>query len=194
MVSFQQRSKQEMPDQPKAATWDQVRKAITKTKDDAQAMALLLGWLTAARLRCIRRIQKDRIIDTPESLSITFVEGKTVKLIGPYTVHAQPIPPEFRERWQAYLATRQHVIFPRRLTGNDLKEAIRKADPQLEQRSLRRGALQTMAANGVSEETLMRYSGHTQVGTLRRYLNWNAINSKVQKEMVGSGKVLVRSL
>ena len=192
MVTFQHRSKEELPNQPKAATWEQVRAAIKKTTNDAQAIALLLGWLTAARLGCIRTLSKEHVKWDSKGTSITFHIGKGARARGPYTVHAQPIPQEFRERWKKYFESRETMLFPRHLTGSSLKNALRTVDATLEQRSIRRGALQTMAQNGASEETLMRYSGHTQVATLRRYLNWNAINSKVQKEMVEVGKSLVR--
>ena len=74
-------------------------------------------------------------------------------------------------------------MFPQSMQGSDLCKALRTINPKYEQRSIRRGALQTMASHGTDEETLMRFSGHTQVGTLRRYLNWNTINSKVQADM-----------
>lgn len=192
MRTFQHRCKEELPNQPQAATWKQVSDAIKQTKNDAQAMALLLGWLTAARLGCIRALSKDHVKLSKDALSITFHQGKGARARGPYTVHTQPIPKEFCARWKKYFDSRDSKLFPHHLTGSSLKDALRKVDKSLEQRSIRRGALQTMAQNGASEETLMRFSGHTQVATLRRYLNWNAINSKVQEEMVSTGKALVK--
>lgn len=194
MVAFQHWSKQELPNQPKAASWSQVAEVVRSTKCDAQAMAILLGWLTAARLGCIRSLSKEHVVWDTKSTRVTFHLGKGARARGPYTVHAQPIPAEFRKRWKTFFDSRESKMFPRHLTGDSLKVALRAVDKSLEQRSLRRGALQTMASNGVSEETLMRYSGHTQVATLRRYLNWNTINSKVQEEMVQSGKALVARL
>ena len=191
MRTFQYRSKETLPNQPKAATWEQVRKAIKETKNDAEAMALLIMWLTAARGGCIRQLSTANIQSSKTALSITFHQGKGARARGPYTVHTQPIPSEFKARWDKYLESRKTKLFPLHLTGSSLKNALRKVDAALEQRSIRRGALQTMALNGTSEETLMRFSGHTQVATLRRYLNWNAVNSKVQGEMVSSGKALV---
>ena len=192
LVTFGQRSKQELPSQPKAATWDQVSSAVSACKNDAQAMALLLGWLTAARLGCVRQLTKADIKWSAQHTLIRFSKGKSARIRGPYTVHAQPIPPEFRDRWTNFFGQRDTVLFPRHVTGKSLKEALRHIDPELEQRSIRRGALQAMALCDVDEETLMRYSGHTQVSTLRRYLNWNATNSKVQKDMTEAGKPLVR--
>lgn len=191
MVTFQRRCKEELPNQPKAACWAQVREAIRVCDNEPRAMALLLGWLTAARLGCIRQLSKQHVRWDDKTTSVTFHLGKGARARGPYTVHALPIPPEFKSRWEAYVKSRETKLFPRHLTGSSLKNALRTVDVSLEQRSIRRGALQAMAARGVSEETLMHYSGHTQVGTLRRYLNWNAINSKVQKEMLDAGRHLL---
>lgn len=194
LVTFGHRSKQELPNQPKAATWEQVRQAIAACKNDAQAMALLIGWLTASRLGCVRQLSKGDVKWSAKHTLVRFAQGKGARIRGPYTVHAQPIPTEFQERWKNYVEDRQTALFPRHVSGKSLKEALRHIDPSLEQRSIRRGALQAMAACGVDEETLMRYSGHTQLSTLRRYLNWNAINAKVQKEMTEAGKALVKKL
>ena len=172
-------AKEEKPTQPRPATSQEVYAAVEKTKDDAVAVALLLGWLTASRLGCILQLKKEDIATTKDSLSITFRRGKGVRASGPYTVHTAPLPPQFRSRWEKYLASRSTALFPRRLTGASLKMALREVSPELEQRSIRRGALQLMASNNTDEETLMRFSGHRRVETLRRYPNWNTVDSRL---------------
>ena len=42
----------------------------------------------------------------------------------------------------------------------DVLAALRRVAPELENRSLRRGALQTLVKSGVSEDTLLLFSGH----------------------------------
>ena len=42
-------------------------------------------------------------------------------------------------------------------------------------RSKRRGALQALAEAGATHDELMAFSGHKQVVTLLRYLNWGGI-------------------
>ena len=190
MRTREMEAKEEKPDQPHPATADQVFEAIHKTKDDAVAAALLLGWLTASRLGCILQLAKEDIAVSANTLAVTFRRGKGVRASGPYTVHTAPIPAKFRKRWESYIATRKTAMFPRRLTGASLKLALREVSPKLEQRSIRRGALQLMAANNTDEATLMRFSGHRRVETLRRYLNWNTVNSRVQQEMSSTAKVL----
>jgi hypothetical protein len=54
-----------------------------------------------------------------------------------------------------------------------ITRALRTAGPKFGQRALRRGALQTIAADPqVSLETLRTFSGHTNDEMLLRYLNW----------------------
>jgi hypothetical protein len=75
--------------------------------------------------------------------------------------------------------------------GKVVATALKQADPELEQRSIRRGALQHMASDGeTSEETLMMFSGHRRVETLRRYLDWG----KKHALREGRGKAAAASL
>jgi hypothetical protein len=56
--------------------------------------------------------------------------------------------------------------------GRTVAAALKKVDPALEQRSVRRGALQQMADEKVPDETLLLFSGHKRLETLKRYLEW----------------------
>ena len=81
----------QLPAQPKA--WDQVSSAVSACKNDAQAMALLLGWLTAARLGCVRQLAKadtgvprqvDGLLGQRDTvLSPRHATGKSQRLLGP---------------------------------------------------------------------------------------------------------------
>ena len=62
-----------------------------------------------------------------------------------------------------------------------LLAALRSVNPLLEQKSMRRGSLQALAAQGVDARTLMHYSGHTQERTLNRYLNWGKESGEMRQ-------------
>lgn len=195
MRTLQRACKEEKPNQPTPATMGQlfsmVNSYYASPRKDV-ATALLLGWLTAARLGCILQLRSEDIaFNSDSSITITFRRGKSVRTRGPYTVHATHLPAQYLKELKEYVSFRDTKIFPNALTGDKMRIAIKEKFPNLEQRSLRRGALQLMASQGVSEESLMRYSGHTRVQTLHRYLNWNAVNSKVQGEMQRAGKGLI---
>lgn len=191
-----QRAREEKPQQPKPATIAQMEKTVSlfesKNRPDI-ATAILLGWITASRLGCVLQLHKEDIVfNTNNSVSITFRRGKGVKARGPYTVHAPQVPESLLNLLITYHNSRNTKMFSQAVKGSTLCMALRQVSPDLEQRSIRRGALQCMAKAGVTEETLMRFSGHTQVSTLRRYLNWNAVNTKVAQEMQSAGEALMQ--
>jgi hypothetical protein len=53
--------------------------------------------------------------------------------------------------------------------------AVRRAEPSLNMRAVRRGALQCLAINGTDIETLLQFSGHSSERTLKRYLDWGRL-------------------
>jgi hypothetical protein len=193
LTHYSKKTKEEAPKQAKPTTADQMMEVIRlfRGKNNAVAVALMLGWLTAARLGCVLQLQVEDVRISQQRFSVTFKRGKGVRLRGPYTVYSALLPQEWMEIWEEYRPTRTVKMFSESVTGAKLKEALRAVDSELEQRSIRRGALQTMAENGTSEEDLMRFSGHTQVATLRRYLNWNQINRKVESSMAATGEALL---
>jgi hypothetical protein len=77
-------------------------------------------------------------------------------------------------QWLEQRATSVWVFPTPDALGPQVRQALRAVDPALEQRSLRRGALLTMAAAGVSEAVLLEFSGHTTGRMLRRYLGFGA--------------------
>ena len=180
-------AKQHPPTQPTAATWKEVETAISKEEDTAVRMALLLTWLTCGRggdvlllkpgnVELTDRETKDGAV---KMMSVGFWKGKTVKTRGSYTVFTQPPPPKLLEEWNAYHKSvgDQNYLF-KGVKGAQIKDALRRANPKLEQRSLRRGAIQALAATGLKDEELLHYSGHTNVTMLRRYLNFGKVSGE----------------
>jgi len=58
-----------------------------------------------------------------------------------------------------------------------IKDTLRAAtgNIKLENRSLRRGALQSLAKAGAPLATMLNFSGHSNVTSLKRYLNFGRI-------------------
>jgi integrase len=193
LLHFSKKAKEESPKQAKPATADQVNEVIVRfaKKNLGVAVAIMLGWMTAGRLGCILQLEVADVRINEKRFSVTFRRGKGVRLRGPYTVYSAPLPDQWMKVWKEYIKGRDVKLFPKNLTGTKLKESLREVDSNLEQRSIRRGALQTMSSQGASVQTLMRFSGHTVERTLERYLNWNQVNSKVESDMAATGNVLV---
>ena len=140
---------------------------------------MLLTWLTCGRGGDVLLLKPKDAEEHATGLRVSFWRGKTVKTRGPYTVFTQMPPEEFLEDWKAHVqqATRNQFLF-QGVKGEQIKIALRRVNPRLEQRSLRRGALQTLAATNISDEKLLHYSGHTNVTMLRRYLDFGKVSGE----------------
>ena len=77
-------------------------------------------------------------------------------------------------------------------TDTEMLTCFRLADPTMEARSVRRGALQLLAAAEVPLPTLMLFSGHTNQRTLLRYLNWGVCATEQRSAMAVAGAALTR--
>ena len=146
---------------------------------------LLLWWATAARSGDALLLQEwgiksMRMTHGRPVHSIKFVEGKGVKLRGPYTVHTLVPHPELL---QCLLLESTGYLFPpqaRKAIQDAVMSALHCTDPRLEARSIRRGALQALAMADADEETLMTFSGHKCRNTLHRYLDWGMMRGLAQ--------------
>ena len=159
--------------QPKAITWQQVKEALAKESSLPIFAAVLLSWVTCARTGCILQLTTADVLVEGEILTITFRRGKgALSRRTQYTVHTM-IPPEFLPRLNRWLQTRRDWLFPRELKSWQIKDCLRRVDPEFECRSLRRGAIQQLATTpNITDETILLFSGHSNVVTLRRYLNF----------------------
>jgi hypothetical protein len=165
------KTKEELPQQPLAATWVEVEQVLrSPSVPAATRAAIMISWFTAQRVGCVLQLDTRDCVLRQGRLAALFRKGKTVPFRGPYTVHTGPLPD-----WAiAFLADflRRHTSF-KDTTGAKVKEALRTVNSRLEQRSLRRGSLQTLAKDpAMTDELLLWYSGHTSVRMLLRYLGW----------------------
>lgn len=196
MRAMSKAARAELPRQPKAATWHQVQQAIAMAGSTKAQLAILLGWFTTQRIGCVRQLEKQDIEIHGVSLSVRFRRGKVVAQRGPYTVQTGAIPLHLMEKLRQHLETlpRSSSAIFSGLTGEEVKLQLRKVDRQLEQRSLRRGALQTLStAPGMTNALLLHFSGHASVASLMRYLNWGMRAQHLRVAAVeGVGAVLVQ--
>jgi integrase len=158
-------------------------------------MAVLLAWVTAARCGCILQLRRQDITLGPNGkLAILFRRGKGALVRGPYTVHSC-VPNSALGELQTLLADLQpsQRVFPPTTKGSELKDALRAVqgpnEPKLEQRSIRRGSLMALASTGLSEKELLHFSGHTNVTTLRRYLDWGRASKHLGDTMLRGATV-----
>lgn len=130
-----------------------------------------LWWMTAARPGDAAELEARNVTLTDTGVSVKFVVGKGVSIRGPYTVFT-----DGPQRWKREL---KHLGHGRVISVND-KPVVRKyvlavmktVNKSLEERSVRRGALQLLGDTGTDDATLLQFSGHKTVQMLYRYLDW----------------------
>lgn len=189
-------AKEEKPRRPIACSKEQVREALRLCSDPEVRATLVLCWSLAARPGCIAQLEmSDLLLDhATRTISVTFFRGKTVKVRGAFSVHSGEMPEEQWAMVLLWVATRTavgtHARWASRGGDNGVLAALRRVDKTLEQRSLRRGALQAMALAGISNEVLREFSGHTSDVTLLRYLNWGLVGRAKRDRMVAAGNTL----
>jgi integrase len=166
---------------------DNVMAILAAEPDPATRALIILSWVTCGRLGDIAQLTVGnvRVSRRPDctKLSVRFMAGKTVRKGDPYTVDTQ-LSPEWATEIEVFLAGRAPTesVFPLVSDSRDGvtargTTAIRRVCPDQEARSLRRGALQTLAAADAKIETLLLFSGHKTPKTLYRYLNWGQVES-----------------
>ena len=119
--------------------------------------------------------QQPPSVQHPANIRITFARGKTVQKRGSFTVSSEIPASLVQSEAAVYLCNlkgQQASLLLPNIKGKEVKDALRSAtgDKALEQRSLRRGALQELAAQGMPLATLMLFSGHASERMLLRYL------------------------
>jgi len=195
-VASQARS--EKPKVPIAATAQQVKAAMAAEPRRAVRLLLAMTWACCGRTGDILQLGLEDVqwitsTTASPSITTTFRRGKTIERRGPYSLHTS-LPAEWFELLDLKpgdpdsLAAAIKVMH--RAEVKDVLAALRRVAPELENRSLRRGALQTLAKSGVSEDTLLLFSGHSLVATLRRYLAWGSIGSDKQTKMLSASTAL----
>ncbi len=172
----------EIGHQPKALSVEDMKQAVAKEANHNIRAALITAWLTAARGGCTLQLRRENLDLQDNRLAVQFRKGKSVIARGPYTVHTT-VPDWAAPMFTTWLAAkRKGLLFPK-VTGEELKNALRRVHRSYEQRSIRRGSLQAMSLAGCSDEDLLLYSGHTNLKTLRRYLDWGMRSGDMQRRM-----------
>ena len=167
--------------QPKAVTEAQLLEACRMEPKLVIRAALETAWLSAARGGDIRQIRAFDIKFPPPTqanpvpdMTVTFRSGKTAKR-GQYTVGV-PLPSQQTIDFIMERHKTRSWAFPT-VTGEQLKVALRRVHPLLEQRSIRRGRLQHLAQRGMTDSQLLELSQHASLSMLRRYLDMGTVSS-----------------
>lgn len=141
------------------------------------ALWMLIQWATSCRPHCAALLEKSNFHFTKTGISLTFTRGKgAISRRQPYTVHTK-VPDNWNNRLRRFVKLSRDPLFPS--SGREyeaLKKLgrceLKKSNKLYKLGSVRRGALEAIAAAGAPLETLMSFSGHKNAATLKRYLRW----------------------
>jgi integrase len=204
MSTIEQESHQAQPHHLAAVDCEQLVAATELEKDPETRMALIIMWSTASRPGCVLQLKRQDLELEPQpfrprpgaELRITFRQGKGVSFRGPYTVQTW-VPDRWARELQQFISPLQKTdhLFPFSKTDRDARHArllaaVRRVDPKLNLRAMRRGALQAMAQKGHDAATLMQFSGHKSQDTLMRYLDQGRTYRHDQAIATGAAQAL----
>jgi hypothetical protein len=168
-------------DYPQPMTTDDLF-LFMRIADMPSRVAVVLAFLWGQRISDILQLKKEdfswELFGQQKSfLTCTLRRGKVIPLIGPYSLF-MPDSQLSREVFRFVTAAKDGFLFTGNNTLNEREEAGRRirdllklVDPNLEQRSIRRGGLEKMARAGVPlTQIRMLFSKHVSDHMLMRYL------------------------
>ncbi|ORC91165.1 TATE DNA Transposon [Trypanosoma theileri] len=177
---FERRAPTNPPAPVTYAEMQKAHKALARECPQA-ALFLMMMWCSAARAGDIgslhaEDVRVERVTEGKNMarLTMTMRYGKGARFRGPYPVGAM-LPREDASVLQHLLSQRlphQRLFQDVTAIRNKVRQALRSENPLSALPSIRKGATRHLAAHGVSEEHLMRMTGHTRIDTLRRYLGY----------------------
>jgi hypothetical protein len=148
--------------------------------DRSMLLAIALAWAFAHRLTSILAIRINNVrlgTLTSEPLtdvSIKFCRGKTIAFTGPYVTHSQ-LPTWIAVQLHKRTTTRSSMhMFSRKERSTiqrTMSKTLRKEEEQLQVKSIRRGALQTLGRCRVPISTIRLFSLHTSDAAVLAYLD-----------------------
>ena len=143
-------------------------------KSPEATLLMILAYTLAQRPHDVLLLKRRSVKVIGGNVAVFFVDGKVIPMTQPYWLHI-PLSLPLSDLLLSWVSSSTHeLLFPTGPTLLDLISAtLKSVHPELQLRSLRRGALSTMALNGATAEELLHYSRHRNVQTLQRYLGWD---------------------
>ena len=182
-TGIQKLSKVDIPRKAKPVTSEQMGQ-LTKLPQE-YACFFLMAWIFAARVGDLLQVApKDVYMCGDEKIQIRFCRGKTASS-KPYTVTSH-MPTDIAQRAmlrQFILSRHQQATTVFSLKASAIRIALQSIARFLTLHSIRRGALQFMASNGVRMPELLRLSGHKSEASLLAYLDDGLLSAETEADV-----------
>jgi len=161
-----------------AANFADIKKAMANKSTSSETRTILmLLCLSGGRFGCIRQLVGGNVVlQGNGDMTILFESGKRAEMLKRKFAISTHCPQEWRQNLREFLDTirpREPMFSPAISHGKHLSNtnaALRSARKDLTTRSTRRGALQQLSTVATPAE-MLKYSGHTNLAMLNRYLN-----------------------
>jgi integrase len=160
-----------IPDQPAPVPKETMVRTIgdVAVRPEVRAM-IALAFYCCQRTSTVRRVKKAELqLGDDGVMKVRFGGGKTSHTRGAHSVYTT-MPQDATRLIMSVWKGRKPLAG---VKNKEVRSALRRAGgPKMECRGLRRGGIQYLESQGVSEEQLLKFSGHATVQMLRRYLNF----------------------
>ena len=168
------------------ATWAQVEEIMRNFEGDA-AWLIMLAYCACARVGDACRLRRQDINMEEGGLVVTFRKGKTTMKRGAYTVPASlPRNSPLSQNLLTFLRSKRGFLFKKQAYKETI---VLLRTVQLTQHSLRRGAIQQLAASGMPATEMLKFTGHNTVASLISYLDDGQLDPAIQVGLI-QGQVL----
>jgi len=143
---------------------------LIRDKQQSAAFLLIIAWSHAARVGNVATLLKRNFLTN--FTQIRWDKAKTTATRGPYTTTSVygPFASLVTKHLQQFKSPTDSVCSTSDV--DTVRKALKAHNKTFDLRSLRRGALQSLAASGCHSDTLLIFSGHTTKKSLLRYLGW----------------------
>lgn len=189
-----------------AITMPELVSAFNKEPLEPIKAAIALLASTGCRVGDVLGLQLGNIVLNGNRLDVTFSKGKGVVMRkGMYTIHTL-IPTPYLAFFTTYIAGLRGkplstllipptASMPENKRSSFINKALKRVNPRLSTRCVRRGVLQAMSMGfedipPVPLETLMEYAGHLRPTTTKRYLSWGRLHGDAAFRQQQAARIL----
>lgn len=191
------------PNPPNPITPGKMATICKGIKDPKLRLMADLMWATAGRPNDVLTLTVEDLTAEEEipsagevQVNVAMKRSKAALMAGKPYVVPTCLSKEAFNRWSAHVRLMKPTdrVFPLSERGwfiNELRSAIKAVDPTAALPSIRKGAVQHLARQGVPEDQLMRITGHRSLDTLRAYLGFGLVATRDEKSVQGAAKGLL---
>ena len=185
-----------------AATLEDIEKAVATAPTESMRALIILSWVFVARVGDMSQVKTDCLIlkalTSQGNLEIQahFERGKVIGKIDPYTL-TTTVPTQwvsFLQAWHAKVVTpflfHMESCAKRKQFLAATRQHLRTVRDDLDLKSIRRGAAQSMARANVDLEQIRYFTRHKDISMLRRYLRFGRAESEETRRGAAAGLAL----